>query len=203
VRVTNSCGAINSNNSIIVTILAGAPATPGSISGPATVCANQQGVGYSINIVANASSYNWTVPQNATIASGQGTTSITVNFGNSAGNIKVQAVNSCGSGPFVTKKVNKVNCRFASPIDEAVAESMNVFPNPASENIYITLGGSENKKYELNLLNVTGQVMIHDTGYLQSDDQTLVVDVKDLPGGIYFVSMQFGEDRVVRKVVVQ
>ena len=50
--------------------------------------------------MANATSYTWTLPPGATIATGSGTTSITVNFSPSAisGNITVAGTNDCGNG---------------------------------------------------------------------------------------------------------
>ena len=77
----------------------GIPASPGSISGSANQCANANGLTYSINSVANASTYNWTVPAGWTIVSGQGTTSITVTAGAAGqnGTITVNAQNACGT----------------------------------------------------------------------------------------------------------
>ncbi|MFY9308766.1 MAG: FISUMP domain-containing protein [Bacteroidia bacterium] len=74
-----------------------APATPGSITGSTTPCQNATGVSYSVSSVPGATSYSWTVPSGATIASGQGTTSITVNFGTVNGNVCVTAGNACGT----------------------------------------------------------------------------------------------------------
>lgn len=69
----------------------------GSISGPATVCGNLQNVQYTIPIVTGATTYTWTTPPNTTIASGQGSNTILVNFfaGSSSGNVTVFA--SAGS----------------------------------------------------------------------------------------------------------
>jgi T5SS/PEP-CTERM-associated repeat protein len=75
-----------------------APAGP--ITGSSAVASGDSGVTYSIASVANATNYTWTVPPGATIASGQSTTSITVNFGCSAtsGDIMVTPSNGGGSG---------------------------------------------------------------------------------------------------------
>ncbi|MEI6568472.1 MAG: YDG domain-containing protein, partial [Verrucomicrobiota bacterium] len=75
------------------------PATPGAVSGKIMLCAASQGVGYSIQPVANATGYVWKVPTGATIASGAGTPVVTVNYGSTAlsGVITVYATNSCGS----------------------------------------------------------------------------------------------------------
>jgi len=75
-----------------------APAGP--ITGSSSVASGASGVTYSISSVTDATTYTWTVPSGATIASGQGTTSITVNFGCSAtsGTVTVTPSDGGGSG---------------------------------------------------------------------------------------------------------
>lgn len=68
------------------------PAPP--VSGPTILCQGQAGVVYSITPVSGAT-YNWTVPTGATIVSGQGTASITVNFGSSGGQVCVTVNAPC------------------------------------------------------------------------------------------------------------
>ena len=76
------------------------PNAAGAITGTATLCAGTNGVAYSCGDILNASTYTWTLPAGATIATGAGTKSITVNFGATAvsGNITVAGTNSCGNG---------------------------------------------------------------------------------------------------------
>ncbi|NVO11007.1 MAG: hypothetical protein HXX16_13685 [Bacteroidales bacterium] len=73
----------------------------GSISGSTTVCKGSNGISYSVVPVAGANGYIWTLPTGATIASGSGTSSITVNYSSSAesGSIHVYAYSNCGNGP--------------------------------------------------------------------------------------------------------
>ena len=72
----------------------------GPITGSSSVNAGDSGDAYSISSVADATTYTWSVPSGATITSGQGTTSITVNFGCSAisGNITVTPSSGSGNG---------------------------------------------------------------------------------------------------------
>jgi hypothetical protein len=76
------------------------PGQAGTITGTASVCAGANGVAYSVAPIQNAISYVWTLPPYATIASGMGTLSITVNYGTNAtsGNIFVSGNNLCGNG---------------------------------------------------------------------------------------------------------
>jgi beta-glucanase (GH16 family) len=64
-----------------------------------------------------AATFNWTVPTGATIVSGQGTNMITVNWGNTGGNVSVTVANSCGT---VTRSL-------------AVTVSPNIWNNPDFE----------------------------------------------------------------------
>jgi hypothetical protein len=58
---------------------------------------NVSGVAFSATST-HATSYTWTVPAGATIASGSGTGSITVNFTTTGGSVTVAGVNTCGTG---------------------------------------------------------------------------------------------------------
>jgi len=97
VRAENVCG--NSAYTVLAVTVA-IPSTPGSITGKEYAECNETGVAYSIDAVPGATDYTWTVPTGATIASGQGTTGITVNFGTSSGNVSVRAENDCGSSAY-------------------------------------------------------------------------------------------------------
>ncbi|MBX9851625.1 MAG: family 16 glycosylhydrolase [Cytophagaceae bacterium] len=79
-------------------IRAGITPNTSAITGVNSVCQNNAGVVYSVTGLPG-STYNWTVPAGATIASGQGTNSIVVNFGTTSGNVTVtetSAVNCVG-----------------------------------------------------------------------------------------------------------
>ena len=87
------------SNSITITVNPAIPTTPLSITGTTTQCPTLNNQAYTITAVANATTYNWTVPSGWAITGGQGTTSINVTTGNSGqnGNISVTAANSCGT----------------------------------------------------------------------------------------------------------
>jgi len=90
------------------------PAAPGAITGNDTVCGGTVGELYSIAAVAGATAYNWTVPAGATIASGQGADSITIDWGSASGNVSVTASNSCDSSA-ASVLVVTVNSAPAAP----------------------------------------------------------------------------------------
>ncbi|MFM7104547.1 MAG: hypothetical protein ACKOW8_03425, partial [Flavobacteriales bacterium] len=100
VQSTVQSGCTGPMSPAIALVVNPLPAAAGVITGTATVCQGQNSVTYTVPAIANATGYTWTLPTGASIASGNNTNSITVNFSNTAtsGNITVQGNNSCGAG---------------------------------------------------------------------------------------------------------
>jgi hypothetical protein len=88
------------------------PATPSVIYGSTDACATigtATNVKYSIKKVAGASSYEWTVPDGATLVSGQGDTAIFVNYTTAftSGAISVASVSNCGTSAVRSLTIKK------------------------------------------------------------------------------------------------
>ena len=93
VTASNICGQSAARTKTIAQNL---PGTPGVISGLKDGVCNSNAVSYSVGLVANATSYSWTV-NGGTITSGQGSTVISVNYSTSTSNtVTVRSVNGCG-----------------------------------------------------------------------------------------------------------
>jgi len=96
VNGVNGCGSgVVRSKAIMLNLLTASA----SITGQSTGLCASTGVVYTAVPVTGATSYLWTVPPSATIVSGQGTNSITVDFGNfNTGSVTVAAQNGCGNG---------------------------------------------------------------------------------------------------------
>lgn len=103
------------------------PDTIGVITGEPVVCAGSTGISYFVEPDSNAVSYNWTLPQGCSIASGSGTNSIQVNFENTAtsGNITVQAANDCGVGGISPPFFVEVNPVPPRPVISLQGDTLN------------------------------------------------------------------------------
>lgn len=77
------------------------PGSAGPIAGSQLVCAGTEGVNYSVDPVAGASAYTWTLPVGASVTQGQWTNDILVTFSETAqsGSFLVSGNNLCGNGP--------------------------------------------------------------------------------------------------------
>ncbi|MBK6834922.1 MAG: VCBS repeat-containing protein [Bacteroidetes bacterium] len=113
--ITGSNGSDTETKSAYINVVP-TPSAAGAIGGLFTLCAGTTQVLYSVSPISNATSYNWTLPSGATINTGAGTNSISVNFANNAtsGNISVVGVNACGSGTISTSSIT-VNPLAANP----------------------------------------------------------------------------------------
>lgn len=99
----NNCGN-NPIPAILPVSVTLPPAALTQINGPDMTCASAA-VTFTTPVSAAADTYTWTVPADATISSGQGTNTISVNWGTSAGDVTVFAENNCGTTPVLTKTV--------------------------------------------------------------------------------------------------
>jgi PKD repeat protein len=104
--VTQDGGPNNNATNITFTVtVKSIPVAAGSIStATTTLCQLKSGVVFSVPTIANATTYNWSLPTGATVTSGVNTNAITVNFNTnvSSTNIKVYGsnTNGCGNGAF-------------------------------------------------------------------------------------------------------
>ncbi len=100
VNYYNGSGCTAPAPTVFNVMVSGLPDAAGTITGTSAVCAGTNGVAYSVPPINNAASYVWSLPAGATIASGAGTNSITVDFAANAvsGNISVYGNSVCGNG---------------------------------------------------------------------------------------------------------
>ncbi len=94
--VGNECG--NSPPSTLNVTVSMILPTPGAIFGPELGCIGIETT-FWITEVPGAESYEWSVPSDAQIVSGQGTTEVNVIWGSTSGDIVVVAQNGCGNSP--------------------------------------------------------------------------------------------------------
>lgn len=120
-NVTN--GAIsNRPNAVNVTVSSGGGSmgTIGAVTGQSTVCGTTGQLAYSVPDVTGATSYVWSVPSGAAIISGQGTTTISVQYGtgSSSGNVSVYATNGVCQTISSTLAITVGSTSIAPPVSD-------------------------------------------------------------------------------------
>lgn len=149
------------------------------------------------------SSYTWTVT-GGTQTSGGNSSSIDVEWseGTSAGQVCVFETNGEGcSGEMACLDIELI-ISSTSSIDELT--SMNIFPNPASNQLQIALDFTESiEQVDLYLHNTMGQQMrkLVDENLPSGKWQTRL-DVAGLSTGVYWLTIQVGNQLTSKKVII-
>jgi hypothetical protein len=178
VACVNSCGG-SITRTLALTRL---PATPSSITGPASVCPSQVGVNFTTPAVTGVTN-TWTVPTGATITAGQGATSMTCTWGTAAGSVTVRGVNACGQSATRSKALTLLTCmeeQDGSALDNVGrANAITVYPNPNDGTFAVR--AQQAGSYEV--LNSLGQVQ----QVITINESAGAFEVTGLSSGVYFV----------------
>ena len=148
------------------------------------------------------STYQWTVPANATILSGQGTAEIVVNFTGAGGTVSVKETNAAGCQG--TEKSLLVDCTvdMASAKAENIFEA-NVYPNPTSGKFFVELFFSENKTCNLSLYDVSGKIIKKQNIITNEMRYVETISLNDIAKGIYWLRIDNSNSVITKRVVVQ
>jgi poly(hydroxyalkanoate) depolymerase family esterase len=163
-----------------------------SVSGPVTVGANQTAVTYSVP--ANSqNTFTWTVPPGASIASGQGTNQITVNFGTQSGYVEVTESpgNFCLDGPaklFVTVSNGNVIAQHSTGEFNLLQSGTRSF----------VVSFSDKNPTDLKITNLAGQVVLQKK--IKTGEE---LTLNDFPAGMYLVEIRMRENSQTKKIILE
>jgi len=184
------------------------PKIQSNIAGPTTVCAQMQNAMFNIPPVIGATAYLWSVPTGATIVSGQGTTQISVNFGNHTGIVTVKAINDCGNSLIQYLSVNVTNCtRFPSREINYTKRRPNdfkfeLYPNPSDGLFLLELTSPEpGTEYALTVSDALGKKVLE---YKLPGNQFVRdwLDLRHLGKGMYFMTIANKSQQQTAKLVI-
>lgn len=82
-------------------------------------------------------------------------------------------------------------------ISELLLNNMSIYPNPATELLQISSGTNAPKAF--TLLDLAGNRIMH----VESTQETVGLNVADLPAGVYILQVNVDGQRAARKVIVQ
>lgn len=198
----NGCGnSLPSERSLTASAL---PGPAGDITGNDSVCVNHNGYLYSIAEIIGASTYVWTLPLGASVASGQGTHEVTVDFGPTTvpgpGDISVYGSNDCGDGTAMTKTIYVSDCAGIGEFNLQV--SVTIYPNPAEETLNLRINGNETD-IMLVISDVTGNIKYSEKMTNIPAKYTKSIDVSGFAEGLYFIKMSKEDRYFIDKFVVQ
>lgn len=85
------------------------------------------------------------------------------------------------------------------PDDKTLA----VYPNPSTGIVHLTINGQEGRRVELQVLNVIGSVVYHETMTDLNDRATKVLDLSRFANGLYYVKLEGNGANQMCKLVIR
>jgi hypothetical protein len=187
VTTGNSCGISMPSNLYVATETI--PAAAQSITGSDTVCQGYGGYQFSIPAISNATSYQWSLPQGASISQGQGTNSIQVDFSGSAvsGSMTASGSNLCGTGPASSIDITVMVCTGIT--ENQLLSQIIIYPNPVHGLLNIAIRGAE-KQLSLKITDLSGHLLYKKELANLSETEGHQIDVSGFAAGVYLVKLQ-------------
>jgi hypothetical protein len=87
-------------------------------------------------------------------------------------------------------------------VSSADDHTFSVYPNPANGLFYAVVGSSEDMKAELNVVDVSGKVIISKSVNVQKGSQAITMDASNLSAGMYFVTLNSNGKVQTQKLVI-
>jgi len=196
----NFCGSSEPKNKSIV--LENVPEPAGVITGKDSVCQNHSNYNYFIPLIPNTIIYQWNLPEGAEITDGKGTNSITIFFSSDAtsGSISVFGENRCGKGNESVKEIFVSSCMSIN--DNKTPELFCLYPNPAKNEITITIQGDDIQG-ELAIKDITGRLQIFEELKVFPTLNSKKLNISKLAPGIYFIHLTGNNKSLTRMFIVQ
>ena len=88
------------------------------------------------------------------------------------------------------------------PTNRDTGKEVNVFPNPSTGKVFLSLSGFKGKRTEVQVVNVIGNVILRDNFYETEDQTTKVLDLSNFASGLYYVKLEADEYSEIRKVII-
>ncbi|MFL5765097.1 MAG: T9SS type A sorting domain-containing protein [Bacteroidia bacterium] len=130
----------------------------------------------------------------------------TVNLNAFAGqsNVMVKFVGTSAYGNnLYIDNINLVNNASAGVNEVNAVDNVTVYPNPIANAATINFNLSDASDVMIQMVNALGQVIsTKNLGTLNAGEQTYSLDASNLDNGMYFVNIQVGNNKVVKKVAV-
>ena len=119
---------------------------------------------------------------------------VSVSVGGNSFTIRDYAYNSLPNQPILAGQTMTTGI-----IENSLASSIDLFPNPADDHLAIDLG-ENSREVQITITDITGKI-IYNT--IASEAQKVEVNTKDFAEGFYVVQIQAGNFRETKKLVVQ
>lgn len=165
---------------------------PEGIEGPYSVQKQQKGLIYSVkNPIANHK-YVWSVPDGATITSGQNTSSITVTWGKTNGKVGAKGQTNCGVSDIVNKAITIDNSLTTEAGSVNAAGINNIhhnttITNPARDIATLQFYAEGTSDYMIMISDLSGKILLAKKRTTTRGINIEKLNIQQFAAGNYFI----------------
>lgn len=109
---------------------------------------------------------------------------------------KTDAMNTEGKGFSLTFTDNNIG------VENYEISNLEIYPNPAQDMLNISFNANGNKNVNCQVVNIAGSV-VYRNSFSGNENQSVQIDVSNLPVGIYFVNFKYDKGTITKKVVIE
>jgi uncharacterized repeat protein (TIGR01451 family) len=104
--------------------------------------------------------------------------------------------------PIVTNTTHNVFGAVAVDEGSQATAGFSFYPNPANDRVQVLLDENWNEDTQVNVMDLNGRAL-RQNNLLPSQSRTTILEVGDLPAGLYLIECTSGNHRLVKKLVIQ
>jgi len=136
------------------------------------------------------------------------TTTVTVTWGATSGNVNVKASNNCGSSAVSLSVSVPANLSSETSANVAVStietKKLEVFPNPAKDIANISFQSPEGGNCIVNITDISGKALLQKPVTMVQGFNKTMIDVGNFPAGLYIVTLTKNDgERMTTKLIKQ
>lgn len=98
----------------------------------------------------------------------------------------------------ISYEVDNIGIPENSPV-----HSLDIYPNPAFDKLNVLFESETDETASVRLVNLTGKVVLGEVIENAAGNYHSVLDVSELPDGMYFLELESASSKLVRKVVIR
>jgi Secretion system C-terminal sorting domain len=116
--------------------------------------------------------------------------------------VKFVATSGYGNNAYIDN-INLLNTTVGVAENVELASNVTVYPNPIANTANVSFTLAESNTVSIEMVNELGQVVATEKlGTMAAGEQTYSLDATNLSNGLYFINIQVGNNKTVRKVSI-